>query len=979
MPLLTMLFTDVVGSSATKRDVAFGRDSRERDVAYLARVQTRHFDLVRQSCRAHSGREVSNMGDAFFLVFEEPLKAVRCAVDIQQKLAANPIDTPSGPLRLRIGLHSGFPEFFEGSWHGTDVDAAARVEAAASAQQILLSSRTYELVRQMTDVRFHPKGQFALKGVDSTALWEVDWDGKGPRRTSVPSLDTAISRKRTLRAMALLISCIALVGVAGYMYSRYHGGQPIWPSRPRPSVAVMGFKNVGKPDADWLSGALTEMLSTNLGETDAVRTISPDDVSTARVDLGVAFLPLMNSETLNRLRRILHSQYVVSGTFLAMGTQPSDTIRIDVHLQDAETGEILSPFYEEGTIATLSSTLEKAGAAIRDRLGVQQSPLASSRGKPILPSNPEALRMYSQGLAELRAFDLLAAKDSLESSIALEPHLALPHLALARAWKLLGYDQKAGDEAKLAVDLSADLQPSDRTTIEAYYFTLTHDWDKAIKDYGALSLLYRDEPNYALELARTQTDAGQARDALATLSELSHRKGMPDDPRVDYARALAEQSLSEPAKQRDAALAAVSKATPLGARLLAAHAYWQLCGAYYALGEFNKGEAACDQSNRAAPADDLIKARSQTDLANIYKEQGRINEAIHMHENALDTARKIGSQKDVAGALQNLANLVDLQGNEKQARSYYEEAIDISRKIDDKFGLAGVQNDYAAHLYQQGDFDRAAALYSDTIGIARAADDKGDMAFALENLGLLQSQQGELAQAQQNIEQAIALQQQAGAAFDRINSLPLLADVLFARGDLAGARSKLEEALSSASAQGMSSVVASAKIGLANIALAEGNLAGAQTLANEAASIFSELKDVDSRAGACNILARSYLDQDNLVSARQQVDQAFRISPRDRPTVLSLQVTRARLLAREGKPSEAQRDLNDSLRQAQKGKLTGNALEIRIAQTELLASTNPPAAQQQLKSLENEARRLGYLQFAAEAERRLKSMSAHRS
>jgi class 3 adenylate cyclase len=111
MQLLTMLFTDVVESSATKRDVSLGRDNRERDRAYLEKVQTRHFELIRSCCHHHGGQEVNTMGDGFFLAFDDPVEAVRCAVAIQECLAAKPIETPKGPLRLRIGIHSGFPEF----------------------------------------------------------------------------------------------------------------------------------------------------------------------------------------------------------------------------------------------------------------------------------------------------------------------------------------------------------------------------------------------------------------------------------------------------------------------------------------------------------------------------------------------------------------------------------------------------------------------------------------------------------------------------------------------------------------------------------------------------------------------------------------------------------------------------------------------------------------------------------------------------
>ena len=116
MPLLTIVFTDVVESSATKGDVSLGRDTGERDRAYLEGIQTRHFSLIRECCRSHGGHEVSTMGDSFCLTFDLPVEAVRCAADIQKRLATAPIETPRGPLRLRIGIHSGFPEPFEGGW-----------------------------------------------------------------------------------------------------------------------------------------------------------------------------------------------------------------------------------------------------------------------------------------------------------------------------------------------------------------------------------------------------------------------------------------------------------------------------------------------------------------------------------------------------------------------------------------------------------------------------------------------------------------------------------------------------------------------------------------------------------------------------------------------------------------------------------------------------------------------------------------------
>jgi len=149
-------------------------------------------------------------------------------------------------LLLRIGIHSGFPETFEGSWHGTDVDTAARVEATATDRQILLSSRTYELVRHITDLRFHPCGEFALKGVDRVACGKRIGTARG-RPTAVTPLGV-IKRRRTIKiSAAALVALIAFAVGTGYLilkYTKPHSRGP-FPPPARRSVAVLGFKNSG--------------------------------------------------------------------------------------------------------------------------------------------------------------------------------------------------------------------------------------------------------------------------------------------------------------------------------------------------------------------------------------------------------------------------------------------------------------------------------------------------------------------------------------------------------------------------------------------------------------------------------------------------------------------------------------------------------------------------------------------------------------
>jgi eukaryotic-like serine/threonine-protein kinase len=974
MPLLTIVFTDVVESSATKRDVALGRDNRERDHAYLEKVQTRHFDLVRAGCKAHGGNEVSTMGDAFYLTFDDPVEAVRCAADIQRKLTASPIETPRGPLRLRIGIHSGFPEFFEGSWHGTDVDTAARVEAAATKQQILLSSRTYELVRQMTDVRFHSRGEFMLAGVDRMTLWEADWDGKGPRPTATRPLEEIEGQNRIRRRAVALAAGVLLLVSAGYMTRSYMKAREnqtalFPPVKPRQSVAILGFKNLGGAEVEWLANALPEMLNTELAAGSGLRMISGEEVAKTAADLAVTRMPSYGKNTLAKLHSILKSDYVIAGSYVATGSGGSDEVRLDLRLQDASSGETVSSFAEHGTIGTLPDMLKRIGAAVRTRLGIQgPSETESAQAQAALPVNPEATRLYTEGLARLRTFDALGARDPLERAIVLEPNLALAHAALANAWQLLGYDSNAREETKKAVELSASLSQQDRRSIEGRYRELTSEWDKAIEIYRSLWGVFQDEPNYALELAKVQTAAGKGQDALATLADLQNRPQMGDDPRIDLARAFAAESLSDVKQQQSAAAAAAEKASRLGSRYLAAQAYWQECNALRGLGEFQKAMIACQQSAAAAPFALEIEARTKTVQASIVLAQGQVAEALEMRRQALDTARKIGSQKDVIGALMNIANIQATEGQTTEAMKSEREAIAIAREIGDKQQLLGLENNLGSDLQTEGDYKQAKELFEDSLKTGRDIGDQAGIATALQSLGALALQTGDPSLAEKQVRQALTISQDARLQNLTASVYNSLGDVETVKGNFAEAHKNYESGLKIFADVGDQPNIAASNLSLAKLAMEEGKAQGAEALARQAIQGFQDNKRSDSEADARNTLACSLVLQGKFVDAQREIESAGKLGVQDRLIRTSLVVTAAQLKAKNGNVAEARQDLESILKESKQKNLVGLQLDIRLALAEIDALSEPKRKKTSVTELQRDARNSGYLLVASKAE-----------
>src|SRR5215210_6501790 len=127
---VTFLFTDVEGSTKLLHEL--GAEAYAEKLAEHRRV-------VREACTARGGVEVDTQGDAFFVAFPTAPGALEAARSITEDLA-------SGPMTLRIGVHTGRPLLTEEGYVGEDVHFAARVAASAHGGQVVLSQATRALL-----------------------------------------------------------------------------------------------------------------------------------------------------------------------------------------------------------------------------------------------------------------------------------------------------------------------------------------------------------------------------------------------------------------------------------------------------------------------------------------------------------------------------------------------------------------------------------------------------------------------------------------------------------------------------------------------------------------------------------------------------------------------------------------------------------------------------------------------------------------
>src|ERR1700735_1319514 len=436
----------------------------------------------------------------------------------------------------------------------------------------------------------------------------------------------------------------------------------------RPTIAVLPFVNSSKQsNQGWLAHCLPEMLTTELGAGGNLRTIAGEDVSRMKSDLALPDDGTYRPETLQRVGGILGAENIVTGSYIAPGT---GQLRLDLHLQNARTGEIVDSFsVNTGSeqVADLVNMIGSAGSQLCQKLGMEgRPPAAEAALKASVPASSVAAQLYADGIEKLRRMDANGAIEPLQKAIKESPEYALAHSALAESWSILGYDDRAKDEEQKALAFAGSLSAEDRGLIQGRLYEFASDWDKAATYYLSLRTLYQDDLDYGLREANAQIRGGKPKDALATISDLRAIPGVAgEDPRIDLRAAEAAEMLGDFKSQDSDAARAAEKAERQGARRLAASADWHRCTALVNLGDSTAAKSACEKARDAAKAvnDPLLEARSLTGLGYALSDQGNISQVLDCHKQALELVRGIGAQRDIAGALKNIANLMYAGGD----------------------------------------------------------------------------------------------------------------------------------------------------------------------------------------------------------------------------------------------------------------------------------------------------------------------------
>ena len=777
-------------------------------------------------------------------------------------------------------------------------------------------------------------------------------------------------------AILVLLAALSTFLPRGRPPSRTPAGRSGAPSRA--SVAVLGFANLSRrSDSEWLSTALTEMMSADLAAGERLRLVPGADAQRLARSLPPA-PGVLTRDALAAARWQLAADYVIQGSYLSLPGPDGGVLRLDVVLQSTATGETLGTVSGTGAASHLFSLVDDAAARLRTRLGAEPPPQGTATAAAVaaLPVHPEAARLYAEGLEKLRQSDALGARPLLEQAVASEETFPLAHVALSQALLALGYDPLAVAEAKRALALSESLSRAQQLEIAAGLAEAQKDWAAASTTDRSLLAFFPDNLEYGLSLARTLTAGGKAADALAVIASLRKlRPPASQDPRLDLAEAAASGALSDWPRQLASARRAAATARARHLDLLLGKALLEEAGAEGSLGQEPAAQGPRLEAARLfhALGDANSEASALLGIANARGDRGDYDGALAGYRQALATFERIGNRKGAAHVWSDIANASWMRGDVEESLRSAGKELALSRETGDRravvWGLAATGN----VLADQGEIEKALRMQIEALAISREIGDREYTAFCIASLADTRLAAGDLEAAAQGYREALEMSRSLHDPGGVARHQEDLATVLLAQGRLDEADRLLQEVLAAHRKAGEEDAAAQTEIGLALVRHEQGRPAEALALARSSGQAFPAMHQSGNTALALatGALAEVALGQTAAAEADCEKARATLQGNRQNQPNLFVLLAQGRVETAAGHLAKA-RELAEAARErAEKARAPAFTLEARLGLDEIDLKEHPGdgAGRKRLQELAREAKAKGYLLIAGKAER----------
>jgi len=519
--LITILVADVAGYSRL-----MGVDEEGTH----ARVAALFGDLLVPTVTGHGGTCIKTTGDGFLAEFESVVQAVRCAIEIQQRVAEqNARVSPDQKIAFRIGVNLGDVIVEAHDIFGDGVNVAARLEGLASPGGIVVSRSVRDHVRDRLKVGFgfEDMGEQVVKNIARPVrafriTMETGADRKSRSRVRLKHAQHILLGAATL-VVAIVIGCgwwFTQVSALGVPTAMSFAGSSTPPgsqgeSASQLSIVVLPFWDLGgDPQQDYFVDGITQSLTTDLSRA------LPGSFVVAR---GTAFTYKGKSVDAPQVARDLHVRYVLEGSVIPDG----DRVRVNVQLIEAATNIELWAERFDSTRKDLLDIQDQIVGRLSRAVGLQLVDIEARRSERERPVNPTALDLVMRGQAVANRpatpQTMIAARAFFQRALEHDPENvdALAGLAATYVFEVLNSYYDTGREQRLqeAKDLirrALEIEPRHIVALKIHAAVLRAEgkFEEAVAASQAVIAQNPGEPWSYKEIGLSQLYLGRFEEAL---------------------------------------------------------------------------------------------------------------------------------------------------------------------------------------------------------------------------------------------------------------------------------------------------------------------------------------------------------------------------------------------------------------------------------------------------------------------------------
>ena len=778
--------------------------------------------------------------------------------------------------------------------------------------------------------------------------------------------------KKSLWLAAAAILLAALAG-GGWLVSRWWttSQTPMvsLPAKPV-AVAVLPFRNsTGSAALDSLGPSLAEVLQTELGQTEYLRSVSSERLYQVLGDLKIDSDSAIDPSMLRRIADLTSADVVIRGSYLKLGSEIRITGTLH-HLARGVDVDLNAGAPDEGALLEAVDTLARD---IREEvISAEAVQKLAATPHATLSRSFEAVRAYTDGLGLARQGKHEDAISRFKAATESDSGFALAHARMALSYSALGFDPEAQRASSRAVELSSSSAPADRYFVLATDASLRGDDDKAIEYYRQLVDAAPSDTSMRFELATLLEAVGDlagASDQLAKVLE-----GDPKFVNALLAAGRVEIKRGSPQTSLESLNSALTLAIQLGNDHARSGALQAIGVAYKNLG---KPEDALRHYREALEIRRRLglkggMAASLSEIAQAHARLGRTNEALASYKEAEALRREIGDRGGLGNTLLDLGTFYLEQAKYDEALAAYKESLQIQRELANETAEARALSSIGAAYFEKGDYEDALTYFERALGLSEKHGNSVDLNQTLHNIGESYVRMGRFDLALENYLRALDFSRKGGDARSEAIEAYSVGAVFEYQGRYGAALKSREEAYNQyQKLNDRSFWYAEILAGYGRSLMLVGRMDEARAQLEQAVSVAREQGNQAVVARALNDEGERLRLSGDYEAAHKQFEEAGQIATKlgDRFLVVRTQVNQATLAVAD--PQRAGQVAKTLASLAQEADIQGSkylAIEAAVARAEaLLTAGQTPAAASEAQRALTRAENLGIRMLRARA------------